>query len=227
VTSGAKPIHAYDGVTIQSSGGQTCLTPGKVLYAGNDQVTLANYGPAPVVGVTTYTFKETVPLSSLGYVYLNIHLDYGLKKVGGYSPGGPSGNDAVACSGSTVITIPDLQLDNLLYSFGYSVGSIAVNTVPAIQSGNDFKKNPGAGGLVTKSASLNPVPGASATLKDAKGNILGTGVTDTDGWYMINYKSSGKASTFYITVTPPGGTSTTQTITLKANTYIEADFVVP
>jgi hypothetical protein len=227
VTQGAQPIHAYDSVGINNSGGQTCLTPGNPLYVSSDQVTLGSYGPNPVVGVTTYTFVETVPLSALGFAYLNIHLDYGLKKAGGYTPGGPSGKDAVACSGSSVIPIPDLQADNLFYSFGYSVGSTVVNTFPGVQSANDFKKNPGTGGLVTKSTSLSPVAGATALLKDSKGNNLGSALTDTDGWYAINYKSTGKAATFYVVLTPPGGKPQIQKITLKANGFMESDFVVP
>jgi hypothetical protein len=227
VTQGAQPIHAYDSVMIQNSSGQTCLTPGNPLFVSSDQVTLASYGPNPVVGVTTVTLAETVPLSSLGYAYLNIHLDYGLKKAGGYAPGGASGKDAVACSSGAAIPVPDLQADNLFYNFGYTVGNVAVNTTPGVQSANDFKKNSGAGGLVTRKTTTNPVSGANVVLKDSKGNVLGVGTTDTDGWYIISYKANGKAATYYLTLTPPGGSPQTQTITLKANGYAESDFLVP
>jgi hypothetical protein len=227
VTQGAQPIHAYDSVGISTGGGQTCLNPGNTLYAGSDQVTLASYGPNPVVGVTTYTFVETVPLSSLGFAYLNIHLDYGLKKAGGYSPGGTSGKDAVSCSGSSVVPIPDLQADNLSYYFGYVVGSTTVATYPGVQSANDFQKNPGTGGLAIKSTTQNPVAGATAVLKDSKGNLLASALTDSDGWYGIPYKATGKATTYYVVLTPLGGKPQIQTITLKANGYMESDFIVP
>jgi hypothetical protein len=227
VTQGAQPIHAYDSVGIYNSAGQTCLTPGNALYVSGDQVTLDDYGPNPVVGKTTYTFTETVPLSALGYAYLNIHLDYGLKKAGGYTFGGTSGKDAVACSGSSAIPIPDLQVDNLAYYFGYTIGSTIVVTVPPVQSANDFNKNAGVGGLVTTSSTQNPVPGATAVLKDSKGNVLGNALTSSDGWYVIGYKYTGKAASFYLTLTPLGGTSQTRTISLKSNGYTEADFVVP
>ena len=71
------------------------------------------------------------------------------------------------------------------------------------------------------------MPGANVVLKDSKSNVLGTGVTDTDGWYMISYKWNGKTATFYVTMTPPVGKAQTQTIALKSSAYIEADFLVP
>jgi hypothetical protein len=115
----------------------------------------------------------------------------------------------------------------MLYTFGYVVDNVTVNTLPGVQSANDFKKNPGASGLVIKSTSLNPVSGASAVLKDSKGNVLGSGTTDSDGWYVIGYKSTGRATSFNIILTPPGGKPQIQAIMLKANGYAEADFVVP
>src|SRR5947208_5532847 len=48
-TVGPRPIHAYDGVTQSTAGGQTCLTPGKPIFVSSDQVTLASY-PAQAMG---------------------------------------------------------------------------------------------------------------------------------------------------------------------------------
>jgi len=95
-----------------------------------------------------------------------------------------------------------------------------------VSSYNAFKKNPGVGGLVQSQISTLSVPGATVQLKDAKGTVLVTGVTEQDGWYVLNYKASGKAATYYVTLTPPPGfgTSRTQAITLKANGYVEVDF---
>jgi hypothetical protein len=222
VTQGAQPIHAYSGVTIYSSGGQTCLTPGTPIYVSPHQVTLGSYGSSPAVGTTTTTLTETVLLPANGFIYLNIHLDYGLKKAGGYTSDG-SGN-AIACSTSHPAPVPN----NTYYQFSYAVAGNTVYTLPRVQSGNDFKKNPGAGGLATHSTSLNPAPGGTAVLKDSNKNVLGSAVTDSDGWYMISYKYTGKATTFYVTLTPAGGgTAQTNTITLKANGYMQSDFIVP
>jgi hypothetical protein len=226
VTQGAQPIHGYDGVTIYQSGGQTCLTPGNVIFVTNTPITLTNYGPSPIVGVTTCTLTSTVPLSASGYVYLNIHLDYGLKKVGGYqSDGAGNATNCTYSASQSAVTISN----NVIYPFSYAVNSgSAIIPTPVIQSGNDFKKNPGVGGLVVHNASLNAAPGATAVLKDSNKNVLGTSVTDSDGWYMVTYKWTGKATTLYVTLTPAGGgTPITQTVTLKSNGYAESDFTVP
>jgi len=46
---------------------------------------------------------------------------------------------------------------------------------------------------------------------------------------MINYKATGKATTYYLTLTPPkgSGSALTKTIGLKANGYVEVDFTTP
>src|SRR5439155_27294883 len=78
VTQGTRPIEVYDGVTVNTSGSGTCLVPRNKILAGPQQVTLSGYGPKPVVGVTTYALNVTVAVPSTGFVFLAIHLDYGL-----------------------------------------------------------------------------------------------------------------------------------------------------
>jgi len=64
-------------------------------------------------------------------------------------------------------------------------------------------------------------------LKNSKGTVIVRGVTDEDGWYLLNYKHTGKAANFYVTLTPPGKPGQTQTVTLKANAYFQVDFTCP
>ena len=71
------------------------------------------------------------------------------------------------------------------------------------------------------------MPGCAAVLKDAKGAVLSTGVTDEDGWYFCTYKWTGKPATIYVTLTPPGGRPITKSAYLKSNGYAELDFDVP
>jgi len=103
------------------------------------------------------------------------------------------------------------------------------NASATVSSYNAFKKNPGVGGLTQSKTTTLSLPGAAATLKDAKGTVLGTGVTDQDGWYLINYKATGKATTYYLTLTPPKGYGSAQSkaIELKANGYAEVIFATP
>ena len=81
--------------------------------------------------------------------------------------------------------------------------------------------------LVVNSQTTYDIPGATATLKDAKGGVLTKGTTDEDGWYMLPYKWTGKATTLYVTLTANGYKSQTKQITLKANGYGQVDFTEP
>jgi hypothetical protein len=220
VTQGANPIEVYDGVTLRTSGGQTCLTPGRKVYAGSQQVTLASYGTKPVMGVSTHTLIITVTVPASGYVYLAIHLDFGLKASTGYNRN--ASDDATACANTAAILVPNNQ------SYTFSVAG-EDNASATVSSYNAFKKNPGVGGLTQSLSTTFSVPGAAATLRDTRGLVLGTGVTDQDGWYLINYKATGKAATYSLTLTPPKGSGAAQkqAITLKSNGYVEADFTTP
>ncbi|PYJ02766.1 MAG: hypothetical protein DME25_15285 [Verrucomicrobia bacterium] len=218
VTQGANPVEVYDGVTVTTGGGQTCLVPGTKILAGPQQVTLASYNPAAMGSTTTLTVTVRVPAS--GFVFLAVHLDYGLKGTSGFSQN--TAADATACGNTARVLIPN----NGLYTF--SVGGGATDSA-SVASYNTFKKNPGIGGLVQSLRTTAPVPGANVALKDAKGALLLTGVTDQDGWYVLNYKATGKTGTLYVTLTPPAGFGAAQTksVTLKSNGYAEVDFITP
>jgi len=157
----------------------------------------------------------TVPAT--GFVFLAIHLDYGLKSSTGYDQSG-FGNAAVS-GGPGTILIPNNQ------PYTFSVSGAAAGSA-TVSSYNAFKRNPGVAGLAQSQTTTLSVAGAKVQLKDAKGAVLVTGVTEQDGWYVLNYKASGKPATYYVTLTPPAGcgTAQTQSITLKANGCVEADF---
>jgi hypothetical protein len=220
VTQGANPVEAYDFVTVsQNSAGQTCLIPSSnKILAGTNQVPLANYSPQAIGSTQTIAINVVVPPT--GQIFLAVHLDYGLKGTTGYTP--DSLLDTLKCGTTTPILIANPQ------AYNFSVSGAVTDSTSATTC-NDFKKTPGTAGIVLNSLSLNPVPNSNVVLKDSTGKSLGSGVTDNDGWYMINYKWTGKAATFNITMTPPTGLgkAQTQTITLKANGFIEADFKTP
>ncbi len=90
----------------------------------------------------------------------------------------------------------------------------------SVQNDNEFKKNPGVGGLVQLTTGYVGAPNVTATLKNASGVQVQTGITDADGWYMIPYKHTGKAATYRVFL--PDGRC--QQVALKANGFAEASF---
>jgi hypothetical protein len=204
VTQGATPVHVYDGVTPSTSGGKTCFAPGMEIANAKTLVALSDYGPSPVFGTAKKEITVDVPALSGGFAYINIHLDYGLKGTPGYMR---NTNDA-----------PPI-LYGQSYEFMDDAGGMATT-----QSENDFKKNPGVAGLVLKNGSADPVPNVTAKIYDSTNKLLGTVSTDNDGFYMWAYKYTGKAATFVVKL-PSYNLS--QSLTLKSNGFVVANFTVP
>jgi len=200
VTQGAVPIHVYSGVTRASASGITCFAPGTEIRNSSTQVTLGSYSSS------TTTVQVTLPdLSNLGGVaYINMHLDYGLKGTTNYSK--DSSNNAIDAT-SLLIRIPDKQS----YLFSDSTGN------DTVQSENTFKRDPGIGGLVVQSSTTNPLPNVKVQIYDSSNKLLATVYTDQDGWYMWQYKYTGKAATF--TVKLPNY-NLVQSVTLKSNGFV-------
>jgi hypothetical protein len=216
VTQGAQPVHVYDSVTLNSSGGQTCLTPGNVMAAYSKVMALTNYSVQKLGCTCTMQVTLTVPATHFAYV--DIHLNYGLKGTTGYNKNANTPPDALQC-GTTNCIIPGATTCPF-------AASGPLNTSCSIQTDNVFKKNPGFGGLAQNSIQ-NPVPGATVTIKDSSGNLIGSTTTDADGWYMIPYKYTGKAATFNLTFTPPVGAVQTKSASLKSNGFVEVDWLTP
>lgn len=217
VTQGAVPIHAYDWVTVTGSGASQGLTPGNEFSSSSQLVKLSTYGKSPAAS-TTIPVTLTVPAS--GVVYLVMHLDYGLKGTTGYTQNFFA--DAVDCATGTKVLVPNHG------TYAFSVAG-AQNGANSIQNINAFKKIPGVAGLVLHSGTMNPVEGATVTLANASRVAVGSDVTDEDGFYMIPYKHTGKAATYYVSLVtlPLEGFSDRKTITLKANAFVRQDFLVP
>jgi hypothetical protein len=217
VTQGATPIHAFDGVTVMGGGSEQCLVPGNAFFASSQQVRLADYGrvPAPfkLIPVTL-----TVPPS--GVVYLAIHLDYGLEKMSGFMKN--FYDDAVDYLNPNRVLIPNHG------SYTFSVSG-AQTGATSIQNDNSFKRIPGVAGLAQHKDTLDPVPGAVVNLANANRVRIASAVTDEDGFYIIPYKHTGKAATFYLSIAipPPAAYTATQATTLKANSFVRLDFLVP
>ncbi|HKQ39668.1 MAG TPA: hypothetical protein VJ063_16445, partial [Verrucomicrobiae bacterium] len=215
VTQGANPVHAYDWVTILKNGDEQCLVPGNVFAVGSQQVTLSSYG-SPAQASTTVSVTVTVPQS--GTVFLNLHLDYGLKKSGGYTKN--TRGDAVDCATGSRLLVPN----NSAYVFAVAG---AQGDVATVQSINVFKKNPGVAGQVLTSLSETPQPGSKLTLLNSRRQLLLSAIADEDGFYQLVYKHTGKEATYYVSVVTPAGYRETRAVILRANKLTQVDFSTP
>jgi len=208
VTQGAVPIHVYSGVqSMISMGGQTCFVPGTELANSSTQVTLMSYSQQ-VFGSTT-TITVNLPSLPSNFAYVNIHLDYGLKGTTGYSKGAQN----QAMGATTTIN------DKVSYIFSDSLGGSAT-----VQNENVFKRDPGIAGLV-RNANTDPVPNVQVKIYDSSNKLQVTVYTDQDGWYMWQYKYTGKAAPF--TVKLPAYNNLAQSVTLKSNAFVVVNFSVP
>ena len=68
------------------------------------------------------------------------------------------------------------------------------------------------------------MPNVKVQIYDSSNKLLATVYTDADGWYMWQYKYTGKAATF--TVKLPAY-NLAQSVTLKSNGFLLVNFTVP
>jgi hypothetical protein len=213
VTQGAMPIHIYSDVTITTDNGVTCFEPGSEISHSPTLVSLADYGSGATFGNET-TVTVSLPDLPGGLAYINMHLDYGLKGSTGYLKN--ANTDAVNATNTSQILIPNYQT----YQFG---DSTSYNDI--VQSLNVFKRNPGIGGFSLGSYANDPVAGVMVRIYDSRSTRpLGTVYTDEDGWYMWQYKYTGKPAMF--TVKLPDYDKS-QSVTLKSNGFLVVNFTLP
>jgi hypothetical protein len=179
------------------------------------------------------TVTVNFPMPASGKAYVNIHLDYGVK--GGNTDFNPKdaltdrydrGNNT--CTGDTAY-YDALQNDNLSTPAG-PLALATCHTYPfshagtgsgsdSVQNVNSFKKITGVFGQALTSSTGGAWPNIQATLKNAAGAVVATGVTDQDGFYALNYKHTGKAANFTVILG-----NVQKVVTLKANGWGEVDY---
>src|SRR5207249_960317 len=139
----------------------------------------------------------TIPAS--GKAYVNLHLDYGVK--GGGTDFNPKDTFADRYDIGTNTCVGDAtyydarQNDSLSIPAG-PVALATCTTYPfshtgtgtggdSVQNVNTFKKINGAFGQALSSSDGSAWPNIKATLKDASGAVVATGLTDKDGFYAL------------------------------------------
>jgi hypothetical protein len=206
VTQGAMPVHVYSSLNTGSCG---CLFPVNDITS-QFTITINNGYPDAKDTTITVSSKGTYAGS---FVYINVHMDYGLKKnIGDLNK---NGNSDATSEDLSVIKIHN----NNPYLFSVSgPGSFA--STDTIYNVNVFKRDPGFGGLVLN-ANGDPVAGVKVQIYDSSNKLLATVYTDEDGFYMYNYKHTGKAATFTIKLPTY---NLKQSVTVKANSFALANF---
>jgi len=206
VTQGTEPIHVYSGLNTDPLGW---------LVPGADISSLFGFSATAISwsydGQSGFSDRAVITLTALddysGFLYINLHLDYGLKKnIGELSPGGS--NDAVG----TVLTIEE----GWQYTFSVT-GPEGFSDEDEVMNVNSFKRSPGFGGLVLDEDG-DPVVGAVIEIW-LKNVLIGTAVTDEDGWYMLDYKHLGKPATFTLKLYIDEEPITEITVTVKPASF--------
>jgi hypothetical protein len=243
VTQGNTPAQAYSGVTASTSQlGEDCFTPlgdPQILPA---EITLDSYATGSMPGsfgdTVTLTFNELPVDPVTGLVYLNLQLDYGLKDLevdanGDGTPdrydqkgrlvNGVTYYDAVNFAEPTETLIAD--------HFAYLFSSMNdLDGGVTIVNQNEFKVTPGVAGFVFQlndDGNLEVYTEGDLTVrlviprsvKDPRDYLEAT--PDEDGWYMIEYKHTGKPTNYRFEVYRGDELLIEKTVRLKGNEYEE------
>ncbi|MFT3892848.1 MAG: hypothetical protein QM730_14545 [Anaerolineales bacterium] len=195
VTQGATPIHVYRSLNAVTTNGQTCLQPTNEIKNYQQTVTLSSYPANNYAGKTTVTLTG---LPTTGFMYINIHMDYGLEKLNGWVKQGSNANYNATIN-------PTMPKVNIVNNTAHTFTSSIPNSTDTIYNSNSFKSVKGFGGLVmikTKVVDgVNVFEGlknAKIELRNATGKLIETMYTDENGWYLSTYIPTGKSATFTV-----------------------------
>ena len=257
VTQGARPVHVYGG-DVPIVNDCFLPEEGSEFWSGGPVITMEDWvdgtsaeepynfickpsdGP-DIQPVASCSFTINVPaeaFSANGLAYVNIHLDYGLKGIN-VNANPPDGNadrynhDAslsnwnssnALLDDSSEIGIQDLQN----YWFSHLAESAKFGDF--IQNVNLFKGIAGAFGQVSYSVEdlVEGLPGYYLELVDSENNVVQTGLTDEDGYYLLQYKHKGKPAPYTIDLYESEGGpliyTTSPSFYLQGNGWVEINF---
>jgi hypothetical protein len=202
-TQGANPVHIYSSL---NGGAEGCLTP------INDVSHLFNIA---IISENTITVTPNPEYD--GFIYINVHCDYGLKQTGGYEQHLYEDGDGIwrAHAEDGIIVIYDLFDHTFIVSGPVSDSEI-------IQNRNDFKKIRGIAGIIQESG---------VGVKDVDVTITGPSLpdgevivhTDEYGFYGYSFHHTGKKSEY--TIDPDRFGYDSVSTYLKAGRFAEVSFI--
>ena len=236
VTQGANPVHLYDSVSLGTEDGDLCYAPGDAFATPPLEITLDTYQ-----GASEYTFTVDATVPASGFIYLNIHLDYGLKGPqldANPADGNPDRYDQGAClmnpdetsagchalfNDTTDVAIPTCA-DHTFSHDTLVGGEVADSFSETVQNINVFKRFVGVLASTLTTPAGDPVSELQVYLiRESTGETVASGVTDEDGIAPINYKHRGRRAWYRIEVP---ALSHSRAIELKANGFGEVKILV-
>ena len=261
VTVGAMPVHVYDGALVGTipdpdNPDQECFVPEAALDEFGSQLNIEDwFSGAAIAGwmcpdldpllanqpmVPSFTCILTVvteyPASC--QLYVNVHLDYGLKgpqldwnpgegNPDRYDPDNVSAwvsYDALVDETQTTlggaVGIEDCK--DMTFSHEEVMGGIGDSFSDTVQNLNIFKRPAGAFGFVSTSSDGQGAGGVGLSLVHPTNGVVHTGETDEDGYYLLNYKHKGKPTVY--TIVLDNGSGLSGEAPLKGNGFVEVNF---
>ena len=259
VTHGARPVHVYDGAGVGSATGQDCFTPPvEALDALDLQITTGNWINGTTMdpnnfnlvcdtvdtpgntGDCTFEIEANYPASC--QLYVNVHLDYGLKgkDVDANPPEGtadrydrgaiesPWGTYDALVDGTQSLFVGNVAIaDCQDLDFSHQETQALMQSFSdTVQNLNEFKGVRGVLGLALTSSNGEGQAALTVSLEHPTNGVVAAGETDEDGYYLVDYKHKGKHTAYTVTLHDGSASGLSGQATLKGNGFAEVNFDV-
>jgi len=163
---------------------------------------------------STVTITVTGSIPATGVLFVNVHLDYGLKTMFFAMNTHNDATDPTSTSGAVLIP------QGASYAFTASVSG--QTTSQTVTSTNRFVQDPGIAGVVTD-LNGNPRPNLLVQLFDSNHNLVGMTFTDQDGFFSFTINlTNNRPTTFTLTVSLPNGSTFSQDVVARKNKPVAA-----
>jgi hypothetical protein len=226
VTQGAMPVHVYD-ANIVPSDEAGCLDPQEAFYSVPAAITMEDWRDGASV-LTELWYLECPPVidpsvgedqwcelgiwiddaaagASEGFMYVNVHLDYGLKgpaadgdgdgEADRYDRGGyisPWGSSDALENDTDTVWIADCST----HEFSHESYSGEASGDDSVENLNAFKKPAGAFGTAFCDDIGSPLDGWVGITPAGSTEILAVGAIDDEGYFGVDYGHKGKPSEY-------------------------------
>jgi hypothetical protein len=259
ITVGGNPGHIYDATALiitEDETGELCFIPPDDAFGSfpiditmedwitggitADGTTLCDAVPGPGGSGFCYVQVPVLAVPATGQVYVNMHLDYGLK--GNHLDVNPEDGivdrydnalsfsawgslDALENTATEDGPVAIADCQDYLFSHDDGTDAFTDNA----QNLNMFKRVAGVVGSTTAASTGQVLANVPFTLvRDSNGLVVSTAETDDDGFYLLEYKHKGKRTWFTINIDYIDEDGAIQhfeqQVELKGNALLEASY---